>query len=129
MHNTSDRWVYLPLAWKCCHCLDVMMGVGLDAVDPVVRDVLADEVVAAFVVGLCAEEAGDGGEVRCVAGGHEFVEKSSLPVRRQAQRAVVEVRVVLFGLVVALQATFDEIFEVVVRVAGLGHHGEEVELS
>jgi hypothetical protein len=58
----------LPLAWKCCHCLDVMMGVGLDAVDPVVRDVLADEVVAAFVVGLCAEEAGDGGEVRCVAG-------------------------------------------------------------
>ena len=59
-----------------------MMGVGLDAVDPVVRDVLADEVVAAFVVGLCAEEAGDGGEVRCVAGragGHEFVEKARCP--------------------------------------------------
>jgi hypothetical protein len=47
---------------------DVGVGAGLDAVDPVVRDVLADEVVAAFVVGLCAEEAGDGGEVRCVAG-------------------------------------------------------------
>jgi hypothetical protein len=108
---------------------DVEVGVGSNAVGPVVGDAFAaGEAPSSVGVLFSTKEGGDGLEVGCVAVvsiGHEGVEERSGSVEKQSQRTKEEVGVLLEGLVVALQAVFGKILAVEVALAGVLHHAEE----
>lgn len=108
---------------------DELVGVWLDTVGPVVWDLLlAGEGVGTVIVLLGAEEGGNGVVVWGVAAGagwHELVQERGSAEEQQAQRAEVEVGVLIDGLLVALVAVQSKVGKVVVAASGLGHHAEE----
>jgi hypothetical protein len=95
---------------------DIVVGVGGNAVGPVLGELLVDE------------EGGDGvvvGSIPVGAGRHQLVQEAGGSEEEEGQRTEEEVRVLSTRLVVTLQAVLGQVLPVVVAAGGLSHHVEQ----
>merc|ERR1719487_852494 len=108
---------------------DVGVGVRLDTVSPVIRDLLTLACDPGTIILLHSiEERRNSLKVRSVAAraaGHELVEERGSSEEQEGERAEVEVGVLHLRLAPAVGAVVAKVLAVKVTVAGVVHHTEE----